>query len=546
MRYILYARKSSESEDRQVQSIDDQLKALRETSTRYGLKVVAEFTESKSAKAPNTRPLFAEMLSRIQKGEAEGILCWSINRLARNPIDSGQISWLLQTGVLRSIRTVDREYLPEDNVLLMAVESGAATQYIIDLRKAVLRGMTSKAERGWLPGNPPQGYRTNRDTREIEPREPQFTLLRQAWDLALTGAYTVPQIREALWNWGFACSRNRTNERRHFSDSHMYRIFDNPFYYGAFRFNGRLYQGKHRPMVSKAEFDRVQSLIHRDFHVQPQKHEFAFTGLIRCGTCGCHISADRKIKYFQGTGRTVAYEYYRCTRRRGHCREGSVTGAFLEGEIDRALGRLTIDPRFGEWLRDVLARFFAQEIAGEDGMLGQQSLSLEAIEKKLNGLLELRLAREITAAEFERHKAHYQDELVKLRFRSNQQAEHQRAVERALAFGMRARKAFRSGDMRRKRQVADVFASRYTLSGGRLEITLHPLLEKLLTFEPGLESERQVQNCFSTSTIPNRWALWENIRNLMKEVSELSPNEIAVFATLVGFDEDEEVDEAIA
>lgn len=151
MRYILYARKSSESEDRQVQSIDDQLRVLRDFAKRTGLHVVAELTEAHSAKAPGTRPVFAELLARIERGESDGIVCWSINRLARNPVDSGQLSWLLQRGVLKSIRTVDREYLPEDNVLLMAVESGVANQYILDLRKAVIRGMEGKAARGWIP-----------------------------------------------------------------------------------------------------------------------------------------------------------------------------------------------------------------------------------------------------------------------------------------------------------------------------------------------------------------------------------------------------------
>ncbi len=306
MRYILYARKSSESEDRQVQSIDDQLRAVREFAIRTELDVVAELTEAQSAKAPGTRPIFADLLARIERGEAEGILCWSINRLARNPVDSGSLSWLLQRGVLKSIRTVEREYLPEDNVLLMAVESGVANQYILDLRKAVIRGMEGKASRGWFPNRPPQGYCVNPETREVEPKEPQFKLLRQAWDLLLTGAYTVPQIHAKLKSWGYTYGKSEKTAKPLFWESHLYRTFNNSFYHGPFVFRGIEYLGKHIPMVTTEEFARAQQILHKGVRVQPQKHIFPFTGIIRCGKCGCQITAERKTKFYRTTNRRAS------------------------------------------------------------------------------------------------------------------------------------------------------------------------------------------------------------------------------------------------
>src|SRR5437879_6301914 len=140
MRYILYARKSSEGEDRQIQSIGDQLRVLREFAEVRGLEVVEEITENKSAKAPGNRPGFEAMLEKVKRGRAEGILCWAINRLTRNPIDSGTLSWMLQTGELQIIQTPEKQYLPTDNVLILSVETGTANQYIIDLRRSVSRG----------------------------------------------------------------------------------------------------------------------------------------------------------------------------------------------------------------------------------------------------------------------------------------------------------------------------------------------------------------------------------------------------------------------
>jgi len=83
--YFLYARKSTDVEDKQVRSIEDQLAVLRALAKQEGLHVAHEFIEKQSAKRPG-RPVFGEMLSRIERGEAQGIICWKLDRLARNPI----------------------------------------------------------------------------------------------------------------------------------------------------------------------------------------------------------------------------------------------------------------------------------------------------------------------------------------------------------------------------------------------------------------------------------------------------------------------------
>ena len=115
MQYFLYARKSTDTEDKQVLSIEAQLSELRSLAKRDRLDVVEELVEKRSAKTPG-RPVFEEMMRRVEKGEASGIICWKIDRLSRNPVDSGRISWLLQQGTIAKIITHDRVYLPHDNV----------------------------------------------------------------------------------------------------------------------------------------------------------------------------------------------------------------------------------------------------------------------------------------------------------------------------------------------------------------------------------------------------------------------------------------------
>ena len=97
MKHFIYARKSTEAEDRQVLSLDAQIRELRTFAQKEHLAVANEFTESRTAKDPG-RPVFDEMMKRIQHGEAEGIIAWHPDRLARNSVDGGLIVHLLATG----------------------------------------------------------------------------------------------------------------------------------------------------------------------------------------------------------------------------------------------------------------------------------------------------------------------------------------------------------------------------------------------------------------------------------------------------------------
>lgn len=166
-RYFLYARKSTDVEDKQVLSIEAQLSELRSLAKREGLEVDEEFVEKQSAKMPG-RPRFNDMVLRVQRGEADGIICWKLDRLARNPVDSGLVSWLLQSEVLKRICTPERSYLSADSVLLMSVEFGMANQYIRDLAYNTKRGLREKARRGEFPSLAPIGYINNVATRRID------------------------------------------------------------------------------------------------------------------------------------------------------------------------------------------------------------------------------------------------------------------------------------------------------------------------------------------------------------------------------------------
>jgi|CXWL01.1.fsa_nt_gi DNA invertase Pin-like site-specific DNA recombinase len=542
MRYILYARKSSESEDRQVQSIGDQLRVLRESAEKLELQIVVEMTESRSAKDPGARPIFGEMLKRIERGEADGIFCWSINRLARNPIDSGSLSWLLQKGTLKIIKTIDREYRPEDNVLLMAVESGVATQYVLDLRKAVIRGMEGKASRGWYPCKPPQGYEVNQETKEIVPKEPQFSLLRRAWELLLTNAYTVPEIHRELVRWGYSSAKPGSSAARVFSLSHLYRIFDNTFYCGHFTFRERFCEGKHKAMVTKDEFNRCQKIIHGDTHIQPKRHEFPYTGLMRCGTCGCAVTAERKVKHYKGTDRTVIYEYYRCTRKRGHCPEPCVTSRTVEDSLASKLDKISIHPGFGQWLIKVIDRDLGAQLEPEHAIDSMQKESLKDAERKLARLIDLRVAGEVTAEEFVQARGSYDHEISTHRIEQTQLASRHQAIRNAIQFGISARGQLKTENLKLKRQIAQTFVGRCVLTQGRLEIEPNSVLARIAKLEPPKEWNDMVRAGYSHSQFPIKSAWGKSIRTLVSGLDSFNVEDLTRFTNFKWLIEPEAVE----
>ena len=479
IKYFLYARKSSEAEDRQVASIEAQVDELTKIAKQENLKVSKVFRESRSAKAPG-RPLFAQIMERIQQGEAQGILCWKLDRLARNPIDGGQISWLLQQGVIKHIQTYGRGYYPTDNVLIMSVELGMANQFILDLSTNTKRGLRAKAEKGWFPGLAPIGYindkYSTKGEKTILKDQDRFPLMRRMWDILLTNQHSVQKIYEtATKEWGLTIKRGKPISR-----SKVYEFFTNPFYYGTFYHGGVLYKGKHEPMITEKEYDRAQVLLGRRSNPRAKTHFFAFTGMIRCGECGAMITAEEKIKY-QKNGNIHHYTYYRCTKRKDpDCNQKPIEVKKLEAQIVAVLDKIEIPPEFHDWALDCLKEENKKEVTNRNNILKSQQKAYERVVKKIDGLIDMRVANELTEAEFKRKKAQLTGERVRLQGLLND-TDHRvdkwlENAERVFDFARDAQKIFKNGDLQTKKQILAALGSNLLLKDRKLSIDVENAL----------------------------------------------------------------------
>ncbi len=182
MKYFLYARKSTEDEDRQVMSIEAQIEELKQYASKEKLSISEKFIESKSAKTPG-RPIFNQMLDRIKSStEPLGIIMWHPDRLARNSVDGGQIIYLIDTGKIVSLKSPTFWFEPTPQGLFMLqVAFGQSKYYSDNLSENIKRGNRQKLRRGEWTGLAPLGYINNPKTRNIEPDPLQSKIIKRAF-----------------------------------------------------------------------------------------------------------------------------------------------------------------------------------------------------------------------------------------------------------------------------------------------------------------------------------------------------------------------------
>lgn len=345
VKYCLYARKSTESEERQVLSIDSQIKEMLKIAERDGLEVVEIRRESHSAKNSSERPVFNSLLADIREGKFNGLLAWAPDRLSRNAGDLGSLVDLMDQKLLLDIKTYGQSFSnsPNEKFLLMILCSQAKLEN--DNRGInIKRGLRTRAEMGLWPTTPPTGYLIQKDPDKkcriiLDPD--RASIIKKMFEKV---AYEKWSGRK-LYHWLRFELNFRTKNNHHLALSNIYIILQNHLYYGVYEWpqgSGNWYNGKHEPLITKELFDQVQDQIKRDRIVRETK-EFAFTKLILCGHCGSGITADEKYKKLKD-GTVSKYIYYGCTRSRDlNCKGGYLREEELIAKLASLIDQLDVN-----------------------------------------------------------------------------------------------------------------------------------------------------------------------------------------------------------
>jgi site-specific DNA recombinase len=486
LKYILYCRRSVKKTDKEekVASVESQEKEMREIAESKHLKIVKIFKETKSAQEPYVREHFTEMIKMIRAGKANAIICFKMDRLCRNPIDEGELKYLLQKGLIKNIKSSDRDWYPDDNVLLSSVEFGVAAQYSKDLSKHVKRGLRTKIEGGQRPSLAPVGYRNSqyhiRGTEEILVDEERFPIVKRIFEYMLTGQYTPHQLLKiANDDW-----RLTTRKGKKMGYNNMYKLLTHPFYHGSFEYprkSGNWFAGKHKPMITETEFNKIQYLLGRPGQAKPKDHIFAYTGLMKCGECGATITCEQKWKK-QKNGNVHSYIYYHCTGRvNPNCTQKSIEEKALEKQISYFLSNVEIHPGFHEWALEELKRQHEHEKKDRNTILYKQQKDYDRCVADLDSLYEMKMRQQVDDEYFNRKKSNLEKEKMGLKNLldgiDKRVDNWLKNAEQTLIFAEKARSEFEKGNLIRKKQILTALGFNHVLKDKILTIkTETPLL----------------------------------------------------------------------
>lgn len=494
MKYFAYLRKSTEDEDRQAQSISSQKDEALKLIERLGITDYEILSEEKSASKLG-RPVFAELMRRVSIGDPCGVICWKLDRLARNPIDGGAILWALQEKRIAEIITPLGTFTPETNVLMMSLEFGMAHQYIKDLSAGIRRGLEKKLSSGTYPARAPLGYRNvgvEKGYKEIDEDPPAAIFVKRVFRLIATGSYSLKSLSRELeseyqalvdtslkWKAYLERKGNRRKvdafKKLHFSM--LERIVRNPFYYGDFLYRGKLYHGTHQAIISRNLWERANEKLNTPFEnkVNPPKHNFPYRGkkLIKCGECGCSITAEIKIK---PSGKE--YILYRCTKARGKCSQPYLNKLDLEVQIGQIFDGFDLHEDEAEKILQSIEALHREDA----DYYQQQKANLQAKLKRLENERDV-LYRKLAVTQFSE-----EDSIQYEKIKEDIRAEISKISQQLKAFGadrpywlvkssdliqlaIEAKKLFFEGNNEQRQKLLNLVASDYILKDKKLGFT---------------------------------------------------------------------------
>ena len=480
---VEYCRKSTESEDRQAFSLEDQGNVNKSVAKRYELQIKKTYKESMSAKRRG-RPMFDEMIAGIEKGKYQVIVCWALNRLARNSVDGALLIELMDNKKLHAIVTPGKVYYNSgDDKLLLQIEFGLAKKYSDDLGPTVMRGMVSKLKRGWWPGKPKQGYLNRKERGEIIQvvDDERFPLLRKAVEAFLEGA-TVDHIVDDLNNkWGYRTPLTERTGNRPLALSSFYRILNDSFYYGHMVWNGmeeELNQEIPR-LMTEHEYWLIQDKLGARGVKRPSKHDdVPYRGIIKCSECGGTIIPYPKTKRL-ASGETTTYIYAKCSSKK-RCKQPHISISKLEKQLDSILETVKISKDFHDWFMKWLKNDHHKETNETDILLQRLDALIEMQMRRRNNLLDLRIDGEINEESYSKKKDEINAEIKRLEKEragvKYQSDDWLKRAEKRVHYALYARDKLENGDFEEKTSVLADLGSNFFLDHKILRFDLDNVL----------------------------------------------------------------------
>ena len=389
-KFFIYTRKSTDTEDRQVRSISDQLAELKELALKEDIEVVDVFVEKQTAKVPG-RPVFDEMLLRIEQNEASGILAWHPDRLARNSVDGGKIIYLLDTEKITELKfpTFWCDPTPQGKFML-SIAFSQSKYYVDNLSENIKRGHRNKVKDGIWPQMAPLGY-VNVKGAGIA-IHPEFApLIKKTFETYATGNFTLRQVREKFNALGLT-----GKSEGELAVSNYQKILKNPIYTGLIRYNGEIFEGKHEPIITKKLFDLCQEVMLRKSKPKSKGLKtYLYRGFFRCGECGCFITTETQ----------KGHNYLRCTKRKNPCSQKYVREEVIASQIKEEIQKVSLPLAWAQWMIEENRKDQSSELEAS-GLFAQKTTDeISLLDSKIEKLMTAYLENVLSLEEYREMKS---------------------------------------------------------------------------------------------------------------------------------------------
>jgi site-specific DNA recombinase len=471
---VICVRVSSKDQEEEGFSIQAQLRLLREYAANQRMVIGKEFVDVESAKEGD-RNGFSQMVQYLTSPRAtcRTILVEKTDRLYRNPKDWVTLDELdVEIHFVKENRIISRESRSSEK-FMHGMHVLMAKHYIDNLSEETRKGMLEKARSGIYPSYAPLGYRNTEGPggkRIIVPDGQTSLIVQELYKRFAPGTLSLEALAAELRG------EEVTLRGRPLGKSLVHQILRKRLYMGEFDWDGVTYQGSHEPLVTRECWEQVQQVLDQraENKTRKVKHDFAFTGLVHCGHCGCHLVGELK------KGR---YVYYHCTGNRGKCPEPYTRQEKLSSEFGQILEELVIPPAVLDWLQSEVAESDRSEQATRQQAIQRLHVRHDQVQTRLETMYVDKLEGRITPEFYDRQAEAWRKEQQTI-FRNIQEiqkaapAQVDQAVD-ALELTSRACRLFREQTAVEQRRLLRLLVKEATWLDGGLRTSLFEPFEIL-------------------------------------------------------------------
>lgn len=460
-----YIRVSTARQGEHGVSLQEQRAAIERYAQRNAIQIVEWFEERLTA-AKQGRPLFSRMMKLLRSNAAEGVVIHKIDRSARNLRDWADLATLTDQGINIYFANESVDLHSRGGRLSADIQAVVAADYVRNLREETQKGITGRLRQGFYPFAAPLGYIDNGPgkVKTIDPlRGP---LIREAFRLYATGAYTLDTLAMELNRRGLRSNRNKPIIRRQLSS-----ILNKPFYIGLMHVasTGQTYDGKHEPLIRPSLFRAVQDVLAGRVRSTAWREEFLFRGLFRCALCKRTLTGERQ----------KGHVYYRCHTK------ACPTKCFREDALEEAL--LSSWPSIAETesekqrVRELLDSTLSAGRESAAARRAEMEMKLGATKARLDRLTDALVDGHLDRDSFATRKASLLEEQRFLReaLDDSGPAAEDQARREMFELAFTAQQSYQAADVTEKREMIVRLSSNRTVAGKEVVIEPHPALQVL-------------------------------------------------------------------